>query len=164
MAEPSHSQTKQSVAGSIIGSKQTERKLTTTSSHLIGYMQCKMQGYILLRTKHVHSWMNTLVFFNYLNNYWGITLSTVSRYMLHHLLMYNYIINSMIETICCQLLEVWNLMAGSTCHQLSGLAQYLNGAEAFFYCLLWIARMEVLCFPVSRSEGWMGSLRASSPR
>jgi len=55
MAEPSHSQTKQSVAGSIIGSKQTERKLTTTSSHLIGYMQCKMQGYILLRTKHVHS-------------------------------------------------------------------------------------------------------------
>lgn len=47
-------------------------------------------------------------------------------------------------------------MAGSTCHQLSGLSQYLNGAEAFFYCLLWIARMEVLCFPVSRSEGWMG--------
>lgn len=36
------------VAGLIIGSKQTERKLVTTLSHLIGYMQCKMQGYILL--------------------------------------------------------------------------------------------------------------------
>ena len=26
-------------------------------------------------------------------------------------------------------------MAGSTCHQLSGLSQYLNGAEAFFFLL-----------------------------